>query len=272
MRNMLSGTKWLPYTPQTPNYFCITGWENGGCNSLRLRAKWSPYPISMEASYDWLTWFTYTPNTSDAFTLTAWQKVYLRNTSTSNALFSMDKNNYWFFWANWTYECSWDVWYLINKNSTNTIPEWWFYWLFRWSKQILTPPELPATNLWASCYCYMFSWCTYLTTVPALPATTVNYDCYASMFTKCPNLESLPALPATILHTYCYNLMFYWCSKIKLSETQTWEYINEYRIPIVWTWADEGASTLDMFKSTWWTFVGTPTINTTYYTSNTIVS
>jgi hypothetical protein len=26
-----------------------------------------------------------------------------------------------------------------------------------------------------------------------------------------------------------------------------------------------------MFSSTWWTFTGTPSINTTYYTSNTLV-
>lgn len=261
----------MPYTPQIPNYFCITGWANGGCSQLRIRKKWTPYPVEMEISFDWLTWTTYTPE-AESFTLTAWEKLYFRNASTTNIHFSWNKSNYYFFWANWTYECSWDVWYLINKNSTNTIPDYWFYWLFRWSRQILTAPELPATTLGIECYWSMFCWCYWLTTPPVLPAITLNYGCYDTMFSKCPKLESLPVLPATTLIDRCYYQMFYWCSKIKLSETQTWEYQTPYRIPTAWTWEDGNESTGAMFSSTWWTFKSTPSINTTYYTSNTIVS
>jgi hypothetical protein len=65
--------------------------------------------------------------------------------------------------------------------------------------------------------------------------------------------------------------MFRNCSKIKLSTTQTWEYQTEYRIPTTWTWTSWSSSLSNMFTSTWWTFTWTPSINTTYYTSNTVV-
>lgn len=287
----------MPYTPQIPNYFCITGWANGGCSQLRIRKKWSPYPVDMEVSFDWLTWAPYTIDV-ETFTLSAWQKLYFRNASTTNTLFSTNARNYYYFWANWTYECSWDIWYLINKNSTNTIPDYWFNRLFWWSNQILTPPELPATNLWAYCYALMFSTTTQLTTAPELPATTLAEGCYNNMFYKssnittppalpatilavgcydsmfltCNKLEQLPELPATTLAENCYLKMFQWCSKIKVSETQTWEYQTAYRIPTTWTWITATNALANMFAGTGWTFTGTPDINTTYYTSNTIVS
>ena len=260
----------MPYTPPIPNYFCITGWANGGCSQLRIRTKWSPEPVDMEVSFDWLTWAPYTVDV-DSFTLTAWQKLYFRNASTTNTLFSIDENNYYFFWANWSYECSWDIWYLINKNSTNTIPNYWFYWLFRWSKQILTAPELLATEVWEYGYGQMFMSTTRLITPPALPATTLRLCSYFSMFEN-SRITSLPALPATTLPNYCYYNMFYNCSRIELSTTKTWEYVNEYRIPTTWTWAAGSDSTYSMFSGTWWTFTDTPDVNTTYYTSNTIVS
>jgi hypothetical protein len=65
--------------------------------------------------------------------------------------------------------------------------------------------------------------------------------------------------------------MFNGCSKIKLSTTQTWEYQNEYRIPETWTWTTATNALYRMFRTTWWTFAWTPAINTTYYTSNTLV-
>ena len=89
------------------------------------------------------------------------------------------------------------------------------------------------------------------------------------------NLEQLPALPATFLTGFCYENMFRWCSKIKLSTSQTWEYVNEYRIPIAWIWSKATSETQpmnNMFSYTWWSWYGTPSMNTTYYTSNTVVS
>lgn len=171
--------------------------------------------------------------------------------------------------------------------------------MFNWCTSLTTPPELPATTLAMWCYnemfmnctslisapelpatamvsywdyAYMFKWCTSLTSAPKLPATTLKYRSYYQMFYWCTNLVSIPALPATTLDSACYSEMFRWCTKIKLSETSTWEYQTPYRIPTTWTWTAASNSMNNMFTSTWWTFTWTPTIDTTYYTSNGIIS
>ena len=65
--------------------------------------------------------------------------------------------------------------------------------------------------------------------------------------------------------------MFYNCTKIKLSTTKTGGYVNEYRVPKTGTGTKATDALSTMFNSTGGTFKGTPTINTTYYTENTIV-
>ena len=91
------------------------------------------------------------------------------------------------------------------------------------------------------------------------------------MLKGCTSLTTVPALPATTLATSCYDGMFYGCSRIKISTTKVGSYNNEYRVPTVGTGIDNGNSLLNMFILTGGTFTGTPTINTTYYTENTIV-
>lgn len=151
----------------------------------------------------------------------------------------------------------------------------WFTYanMFEWCTSLSSAPALPATNLnnRYGCYYYMFSWCTSLTTPPELPATILAQNCYRNMFSGCTSLTSLPKLPATTLASMCYYMMFNWCTQIKLSATQTWTYQTQYKIPFTWTWVDATDSMTDMFLSTWWTFTWTPTINTTYYTSNALV-
>ena len=119
------------------------------------------------------------------------------------------------------------------------------------------------------CYCYMFRGCTALTQAPSLPATTLANSCYRNMFYGCTSLTQVPALPATTLKNYCYYQMFYGCASLKLSSTQTGEYTQEYRIPSSGTGTTAANALTSMFTSTGGTFTGTPTINTTYYLSNT---
>ena len=121
------------------------------------------------------------------------------------------------------------------------------------------------------CYASMFDSCTALTTAPALPATTLAEGCYAYMFGGCASLTTAPALPATTLAEYCYQYMFAGCAKIKLSTTQTGEYQTPYRIPKSGTGTTSTNALSNMFYGTGGTFKGTPNINTTYYTSNTVV-
>lgn len=137
---------------------------------------------------------------------------------------------------------------------------------------IITPPELPSTNLSQTCYRQMFSGCRSLTTAPLLPATTLTDQCYFRMFAQCSALTVLPVLPATVLKSTCYAEMFSGCTQIKLSETQTDEYQTEYRIPTSGTGTTASSALGEMFSNTGGTFTGAPEINTIYYTSNTVVS
>lgn len=144
--------------------------------------------------------------------------------------------------------------------------------MFYGCTSLINAPSLPATTLADYCYNAMFLGCISLETAPALPATTLEYICYNNMFYGCTSLTMLPALPATALAQYCYNNMFRNCTLIKISETQTGEYQNAYRIPTSGTGVVENDWNANMFTSTGGTFTSAPTINTTYYTSNAIIN
>ena len=143
--------------------------------------------------------------------------------------------------------------------------------MFGSCQSLATAPALPATTLSNFCYAYMFNDCPSLTTIPALPATTLAGACYYGMFSSCPSLTTIPALPATTLVDYCYSEMFKDCENIKLSNTQTGEYQTPYRMPTSGTGTAATDALTDMFTNTGGTFTATPSINTTYYTSNTVV-
>ena len=80
-----------------------------------------------------------------------------------------------------------------------------------------------------------------------------------------------PELPSTTLASGCYSNMLKGCTKIKLSTTKIGSYQTPYRVPKTGTGVTATGALTDMFVGTGGTFVGTPTINTTYYTENTIV-
>lgn len=122
-------------------------------------------------------------------------------------------------------------------------------------------------------YCFksMFADCSTLVTPPELPATTLGEGCYLAMFENCSKLNKLPKLPATSIPTKAYTRMFENCSSIKLSTTQTGEYQTPYRIPTTGTGTEGSSGLYYMFGGTGGTFTGSPSINTTYYTSNELV-
>ena len=154
------------------------------------------------------------------------------------------------------------------KISATTVADYCFYYMFRHCESLARAPELPATTMASYCYQGMFSSCTSLTQAPELPATTMARSCYQSMFNGCTSLTQIPELPATTMGVQCYANMFDGCTSLKLSETKTEEYTQEYRIPS----SGDGTTSLDsldrMFYSTGGTFTGTPNINTTYYLSS----
>lgn len=255
------------YMMRMPDYLCFTASTAG--STVRLRKSWSPTSVTLETSTDRQNWSTYT--IWDTITLTnVWDKVYFRNSSDTTTRFSTWTDAFYYFTMTGSIAASGEVTSLINKNLTDTINgSYSFYKLFNGCASLTTPPKLSATTLTLNCYSNMFLNCTWLVTATNLPATTLATQCYNLMFSWCSSLEQLPKLPALNLVSSCYYQMFKGCSKIKLSTTQTWEYQTAYRIPTEWTWSGTGIT--NMFSDTWWTFKWTPTINTTYYTSNTVV-
>lgn len=251
------------------DYLCFTA--NAAWSTVQLRTYLSPDSISLETSTDWMTWNSYTVWTTISL-VNVWDKVYFRNTSETTVALGKNNNNFHYFQMSGSISASWDVTSLINKNcTTDLVYNYCLYWLFRYCSALTTPPLLPATTLGIACYQEMFVGCSNLTTAPSLPATTLKSYCYQSMFSSCSNLETLPSFPATTLMEYCYYGMFDSCTKIKLSTTKTWDYQTAYRIPTTWTWTTASNALTNMFAYTWWTFKSTPSINTTYYTSNTVV-
>lgn len=237
---------WKEYVAPPTDYLCLTA--NTAGSTVQLNKTWSPTTVTLETSTDGSTRTTYT--IWNTITLSnIWDKVYWRNTSETTTGFSSGSNNCYVFALTWSINASGDVTSLINKNCTDTLT-------------------------WNGCFYRLFynsSSNTVLKTAPSLPATTITTYCYYEMFRYCSNLEQLPKLPALTLAKYCYNNMFRDCSKIKVSSSQTGEYQTEYRIPTTWTGTTASYAVNNMFTGTWWTFIWAPTINTTYYTSNTLV-
>lgn len=226
-----------------PDYLCFTSEEANV--TIRLHKRGSPTAVSLETSTDWTTWSDYT---FDAYITLAnvWDKVYFRNKSTTDTWFSTGSSNYYQFIMSWAIGASWDITTLLNKKGTKTLHG-------------------------NDCFRELFS-NSNLTTAPSLPATTLTDYCYSGMFNACISLSTIPALPATTLTTGCYYGMFNKCYQLGLSSSQTWEYQTPYRIPTTWTWTAGAASLDNMFYNIGGNISDTPSINTTYYTKNTVVS
>lgn len=278
--------------PVTDDYLCFTA--EAPNSSIKLTMWWFNYH-NFEKSYDWVNWTDYNYVWQGYETIdlnNVWDKVYIRNKSET----VIDiQYSFYHFRATWKIAASWDVWYFLCKHSIDTLFEWCFSWLFSgcvwltstpsfkrdtlasmcyegmfsWCTSLKRIAPLNATTLASSCYWNMFSWCTSLETPPELPATNLAEMCYEDMFYWCTSLSSLPSLPATTLKRDCYYGMFEECTNIKLSTVQVDDYQIEYRIPSEWIWTAEYQSTYRMFMYTWWTFTGDPSVNTTYYISNT---
>ena len=271
--NMVGGSEWD--TPiEIYDYLCFTANTSGSTVKLN---KWSSITgvITLETSTDWTNWSTYT--FWNTITLTnIWDKVYWRNTSTTDTTFSESANwsAYWYVFAmTGSISASGDVNYLLNKNSTRTLSNYCFHHLFDGCTALTTAPDLYANTLPQICYASMFKGCTNLTTPPRLDIITSanSSNCLDHMFQNCTSLNKLPKLFITAFWWASCNGMFQGCTNIKLSTTQTGEYQTAYRIPISWTCTTSSNSFLNMFNGTGWTFTWTPSLNTTYYTSNEVI-
>lgn len=250
-------------------YLCFTA--NTAESTVRLYKNWSPTTVTLETSTDGESWSTYTMWATITLS-NVWDKVYFKRASGAQWKFSTNYQNNYYFRMSGSINGSGDVTSLLCSDLTTDLTDsgdYCLWYLFRDCTSLVTPPNLPATILATNCYIGMFSGCTGLSSMCELPATELKNYCYKNMFSWCSSLSELPILKATTISEQAYMYMFRNCTNIKLSASQTWEYQTEYRIPTAWTWT--WWTPLSMFQWTWWTFTWTPTINTTYYTSNTLV-
>lgn len=259
--------------PPTPNYLCFTATKAN--TGIWLEKIWYGPLVNLEISYNGESWIDY--NWLRVSLSNIWDKVYFRNKSETPTRFSVSVSDYYTFdtrlYPSWSLDCSWDLTTLLCKEGTLDLTgnDYCFFRLFRNCDAISTPPRLPATTLAPRCYHSLFAENEYLESVPELPATTLEENCYSYMFRYCTWITAVPQLPATTLAESCYESMFDECSNIKLSTTRTWDYQTPYTIPSWWTGTDATDALTNMFANTWWTFTWTPSINTTYYTSNTVI-
>jgi len=155
-----------------------------------------------------------------------------------------------------------------------TLAAYCYFNMFGKCTSLVSAPELPATKLAGSCYYRMFADCTSLVSAPALSAATLPGSCYSYMFYGCTSLLILPIIKAATLNSYSCSYMFYGCTRIKISEQESTEYYNTYKLPtspvsIIWF----GNKCFDnMFTNTGGLFTGSPPQQaTTYYTANEVI-
>lgn len=200
-----------------PNYLCFTA--SAANSTIQLTKNETPASVSLEKSTDGKNWSDYTIWDTIALPL-IWDKVYLRNKSETDTQFSTGaNNNYYYFVMTGSIAGSWDIGYLLNKNSTNTYSNRCFCNLFDNCTSLITAPELLATTVWVYSCLYMFKDCINLIACPSLSATTLNNYCYSNMFSGCTKITSAPALPATILAAWCYSSMFMNCTDLKYASS-----------------------------------------------------
>ena len=228
---------------------------------------------TLEYSTDTSTWSTWDGTTTLSSATNGNDNVlYLRGSK--NKVITGDNKNYCWVLTGSNIVCNGNIENLLDYTTVKygmhpTMIDNCYTGMFQNCAGLTQAPALPATTLAESCYSSMFSGCSKLTQAPALPATTLAINCYGLMFYNCKNLTQVPALPATTLVNMCYRRMFRGCTKIKLSATQTEEYTVAYRIPMTGTGTTATNALVEMFMSTGGTFTDVPTINTTYYLSNT---
>ena len=228
---------------------------------------------TLEYSNDKKTWATW-DGTTTLSSATSGSENVLHLRGTGNTVITGNSANYRWVLTGSDIVCTGNIGNLLNyativAGRSPTIGDYCYSRMFYGCTSLTQAPELPATTLAEYCYVNMFKGCTSLTQAPALPATTMASRSYERMFNGCTSLTQAPALPATTLADHCYGYMFENCNKIKLSTTMTEEYTQPYRIPITGTASSVTEPVTSMFYGTGGTFTGSPSINTTYYLSNT---
>ena len=242
---------------------------------------WAMYPFSLETYNKTKNWDGKILYSSDYSTWVEWdgaskissaanggfEKLYLRGVGNTK----VGGNSPQYRWViNGFAHCCGNLDNLLDYSASVSMAQYAFGHLFYQAQGVDFDCSLPSLVAPDGAYYAMFRGSS-ITCPPKIMATTMGVSCCETMFRDCIALICLPAISASSLSLYSLVETFRGCTKIKLSTTQSDEYINEFRIPITGTGSDNN-SLNSMFTGTGGSFAGTPTINTTYYTSNTVVS
>ena len=213
---------------------------------MTITPKYTNSGVTLRYSLDGITW---TPIVSGVTTPSANIIYFIGRAAGTKSLYTASSNsNAWTFTGATNLECNGKLDRLLQDDLGG-------------DNDVLTIGE--------NCFNYMFYNATKLIKAPILPATTLANYCYNQMFQYCTRLTTAPILPATTLANYCYAAMFYGCTGLKISTILTGIYDTVYRIPTTGTGITATDALASMFTATGGTFIGTPEINTTYYTENT---
>ena len=221
---------------------------------------------TMEYSVDSINW-----NVWDGTLIDGTNKLYLRGTNNTKAKGLVN----WMVFDGNGISVAGNVETLLDYKTVQagnhpTIAESTFQWIFR---NVLAITD--ASGLIIGCSvipkngCYgMFEGCSNLEKPPIFKAKDLYDLAYYEMFWNCTKLNAISAMPETSAERdRCYGSMYKGCVKIKISETQTDEYINAWKMPQMINNRAE-----NMFAGTGGTFTGTPRSNNIYYTANEIIS
>ena len=156
------------------------------------------------------------------------------------------------------------------KISYNT-GNWCCAGMFIGCQNLVYPAENTGIFADVGAYYGMYANCTSLVRPVKLVETTISDGSFEAMYAGCVNLEKLPKFKNIKLEEDCYREMFASCTKIKVSQTQTGEYTNEFVVSGIDDYGGYVAFTENMLYDTGGTFTGDPVINTTYYTSNEVI-
>lgn len=237
---------WNSTPPTPPVQIKALKFETAGSNHLTIGLLGSLSPV-FEYSNDGETWNSYTMNTQLAFGGDT--PLYIRGTNTK--LVDRSSTRVYFSFDSYTTDTN-----LVD--CTGNVMH-----LYDYTQDLTSFPSGSGHGLQL-----LFAENTSLRTPPSLPALDISNAifCYNATFKNCTHLSAIPLLPATIGSSSCYGDTFNGCSLIKMSETRTGEYTNEYTFGI-----EIGNYGIRMFENTGGTFTGTATAQT-YYTANEVIS
>lgn len=162
--------------------------------SLSVYDKTKHWDGTLYYSYDHSIWDTWSGTTKlDADLSDGYYKLYLRGVG--NTKLTGSSNDYRWVFIGEGIKCCGNLNKLLSYNTTPTLADYTFAYLFYQCGNVSFDVTLPATTLVRYCYSYMFNGCTSLMAAPNLPATTLAQNCYRYMFNGCTSLTK-PAIMA----------------------------------------------------------------------------